>query len=358
MGERALRLVIGGWLLLAASVQAAAPLRLSLRVTACPTAALRANELERSLRAELEADALVVLADRNADAELVADVACDDALSTSIRLASLRTRRHRERRIVLADAKPSARAGVLALAAAELVRSDLSELTSTEPSRADYPSEAGNATTAPAKPAASTRQQPSPQPTAAADKPEAPPAAPLQPQLASPAADRDRSPRVPRRSWTISADARLRWFLDYGSLSWGGAAGADLGAWRLRAEALLSAPHDSLGSASLGSAAAVVGYRVLDQRLGALQLSLFPQVAAGATWMRGATSEPDVHVSPATGIYADARLVAEARLETAALAPTLALELGRATGYVARSSGRALGATGGFFIGASAGGAY
>lgn len=314
------------------------------------------NELERSLRTELEADALVQLTDSGADATLVAEVGCDTALSTSIRLMAVRSQRHSERTIVLADANPSARAGVLALAAAELVRSDLSRLTSAD-SRVDYPSEPG----ATAGPAAESGQS---APTrAAAESPAAAKHEPSQPAVAAhdaaePAANRDRSPSASRRRWQVAADARLRWFPDYASVSWGAAAGADFSAWRVRAEGLLAAPKDALGSASVGSAAACVGYRLLDQRLGAVEVALYPQLAAGVTWLRGSAAQTEVKVSPATGFYGDARLVTEARFETAAVSPTLALELGRGTGYVARSAGRAVGATGGFFIGANAGATY
>jgi hypothetical protein len=83
-----------------------------------------------------------------------------------------------------------------------------------------------------------------------------------------------------------------------------------------------------------------------------------PLLAATETWMRGAVADAGVHVTPASGVYADLRLVTEARLQTAALSATLALELGRASGYVARSAERALGATGGFFVGGSLGGSY
>jgi hypothetical protein len=97
---------------------------------------------------------------------------------------------------------------------------------------------------------------------------------------------------------------------------------------------------------------------LLEQPLGALQIALYPQLAAGATWMRGSTEQSDVRVAPATGFYADARLVTQASFRRATLSPVLSLELGRATGYVARSAGRAVGATGGFFVGASAGASY
>jgi len=65
-----------------------------------------------------------------------------------------------------------------------------------------------------------------------------------------------------------------------------------------------------------------------------------------------------VRVAPTTGFYADARLVTQASFRSATLSPVLSVELGRATGYVARSARRAVGATCGFFVGASAGASY
>src|SRR5262249_41686991 len=78
--------------------------------------------------------------------------------------------------------------------------------------------------------------------------------------------------------------------------------------------------------------------------------------AAGATWISGSASAANVTVTPATGFYGDLRFLLESRLNTRSLSPTLAAEVGRASGFVARSDGRVIGATGGFFIGASAGG--
>jgi len=294
MGDRSLIAALLGWSLLALPAHAAASPRLGLRVKVCPGAPLAVSDLEGGLRTELEADGLVQLSDVNVDGELFAQVGCDSALTTTIRLTSTRVGWNGERTIVLGDARPSARVGVLALAAAELVRSDASHLLPVEPSQADYPSETSTPPSQPAKaPAASPL-----------------PAAPSPPLPSSP----HRSPVQQRRSWSLSASARLRWFIDYASVSWGGDAGVDVGRWRLRAGALLCSPEDALGAASLGSAAAGVGYRVLDQQLGPFQLVSYPMVALGATWMRGSATEPGVSVSPVTGPYVDFKLLVETRL--------------------------------------------
>jgi hypothetical protein len=158
-------------------------------------------------------------------------------------------------------------------------------------------------------------------------------------------------------AFAFAASARVRWFVDYASVNWGGELGPDFGAFRVRAEALVSAKQDALGSANLGSAALCLGYRVLDVPLGAFALSGYPLASAGVTWLRGSPA-PGVRLDPTTGFYGDLRFLLEARLRTAGLGPSLAFEVGRASGLVARAADRTLGATGGFFLGASAGARY
>jgi hypothetical protein len=157
---------------------------------------------------------------------------------------------------------------------------------------------------------------------------------------------------------TWAAGANARWFIDYQSILFGADLGADLRALRVRAEVLASAESDVLGSASLGSAALCVGYRVLDFRLGSLNLAAYPMASAGLTWLRGSSAQPSTRVDPATGFYADVRLMLEASVPRWVLSPTLSAEVGRATGFVARAGDRTLGATGGFFLGASVGVRY
>jgi len=207
-----------------------------------------------------------------------------------------------------------------------------------DPSTAAPATAARNPSTAAAPTAAATTPQPR-TPTADAF-------APSQPRAVSPE-------RV-----AFAASARLRWFIDYASVGFGGDAGSDFGALRLRAEAVLSSRSDALGSAALGSAALCAGYRVLDARLGSFSLAGYPAVAFGITWMRGSTAVANVTVDPATGFYGDVRFLLESRMNTGGPSPTLSAEVGRAAGFVARAGDRVIAASGGFFIGASAGGRY
>jgi len=328
------------------------PEALSVEVSVCPGSPLDAGEMRHSLSSELEADGVVRVsaddANQSSVGKLSASVGCDSALTTLVVLSASRSGREVRRSLVLADADPSARSRVLALAASEMVRSDWPELSRGGPSAAyaDAPND--------------TETKPNSADVAApqlAAVPPAPSAARATAPQTEDAGVRERAP-APGTHWSISANARLRWFVDYASVAVGADAGADFSALRLRAELLFSSKDDALGSASLGSGALCVGYRVFESKLGPLSIAGYPMLSAGATWMRGTSSHADVRVEPATGFYADARLLGEARLTDSALSPTFAAEFGRATGFVARSADRVLGATGGFFVGASAGGRY
>ncbi|HKO48524.1 MAG TPA: hypothetical protein VJV79_12420 [Polyangiaceae bacterium] len=157
---------------------------------------------------------------------------------------------------------------------------------------------------------------------------------------------------------TLALSTRLRWFVDYQSVLLGGDLGADFRAMSLRAEVLVSSASDALGSASLGRAALCVGYRLFDWRVGALRLTGYPMASAGLTWLRGSSVQPTTRVEPATGFYADVRVALETSLPHWVLSPTLSMDVGRASGFVARAGDRTLGATGGFFFGATAGARY
>jgi len=342
----------------------ALPARLELVLTSCDGSALDAREAERTVRSELESDGVAQIvaegASESSDAWLAVNVGCDSALTASLELKSRRTGRDRARSIVLADADPSARTRALGLAVAEFVRSDWPELNAPEPTTstnasAAYP-DAHPATHGAANGAADTADRAPAAPTRASA------GAALEPNASSSrvdtgarAATRGDSERA--RAFAFTASARMRWFVDYASVSWGGELGPDFGAFRVRAEALVSAKQDALGSANLGSAALCLGYRVLDVPLGAFSLSGYPLASAGVTWLRGSPA-PGVRLDPTTGFYGDLRFLLEARLRAAGLGPSLALEVGRASGLVARAADRTLGATGGFFLGASAGVRY
>ena len=340
---------------LARSGRCASPSTLSVEVTVCPGSGLEADEVRRSLSSELEADGVVRVAQAGAgDGTLLAQVGCDAALTTRVVLSVARTGRAGQRSLVLADADPSARARVLALAASELVRSDWPELND------DLPQTEARAAYADAP----HPEETTPKPAQAAPVAPVAPAPALAPSasVASPMPARDAG--VPRRAprsearWALAANARLRWFVDYASFAVGGDLGPDWGPFRLRAELVMTSAEDALGSATLGSGALCFGYRVFEHKLGPLSVSGYPLASAGVTWLRGTSASSAVQSAPATGFYGDLRLAAEARWTDAALSPTLAAEFGRATGFVARASDRVLGATGGFFVGASAGGRY
>ncbi|MET0790272.1 MAG: hypothetical protein ABW061_02010 [Polyangiaceae bacterium] len=321
---------------------------LSVEVAVCQGSPLDAREAELSVRAELEADGVVRVANGaegvEGDGQLSTTVGCDGSLTTLLVLKAYRTRREHRSSLVLSDADPSARSRVLALAAAELVRAEWPQLTEPEAQEAPPTSAASAAAAAPT--------------IAILPRKEEIAAAPLQPLLPTSEATPS-APSPPRTSaWAVAADARLRWFVDYASVAVGASAGADFGALRLRAEGLVTSRDDALGSASLGSGAGCVGYRVLQRELGPFTIAGYPMLAVGLTWMRGDSARPAVRVQPVTGFYGDLRLLGELHLRSSALSPTLSAELGRATGFVARSADRVLGASGGFFVGASLGARY
>lgn len=354
MARRALTALAIGVMLVAPELRAAAPGSLEVEVNVCPGVALDAEQASRAVRAELDTDGVVLtsapLAPSTNEGTLSIAVGCDAAISTSIRLQATGSGRKRERRIVLSDAPPSARLGVLAVSASELVRSDWVGLTAPDAAvvahEAQYPLEPS-----PRSVVVNPRPAPAPAPAPVAAK---------TPAVATSTFDRGRrdDPEEARVPWTFAGSAQLRWFVDYGSVSFGGGTHADWEDWRLGAEALLASSDDSLGSAALGSAAARIGYRLVQKRIGPLSLSGYPMAAVGVTWMRGSAATADVRVTPATGPYADLRLVSEASLTRSRLSPTLTAELGRASGFVARSGGRAVAASGGFFFSVSVGARY
>jgi len=354
----------------------AAPLpeTLAFDFSACPAPDLDANSFTRAVRAELEADGVGRVLDAPAaasDGSLTVRVACDAALTARVSLKATRTGRERREQIALGDAAPSARARALALALAELVRSswpglsaaqstpaaDAFESHATAPSageRKPPPSAtAATAATAAAPATPTTSKAPTPPATSKVTIPAAVVPPPSIDQAPTP---HGAGPRL--AAVRLAAGARLRWFVDYQSVLLGGDLGTDFRALRLRAEVLVGSAGDALGSASLGSAALCVGYRVFDWRLGALNLAAYPMASAGLTWLRGSSAQPSTRVEPATGFYGDVRLMLEASLPHWTLAPTLSSEVGRASGFVARAGDRTLGATGGFFWGASLGARY
>ncbi len=341
----------------ARSGQCAPPSTLRIEVTVCPGSGLDAAELRRSLSSELEADGVVHVALAGGDGTLTAEVGCDAALTTHVALSAAHGTRSAQRSLVLADADPSARSRVLALAASELVRSDWPALSG------DSPSSEARAAYADAPPSAMSAPKPAPPAPTAATPPPAPAltSAPPSPSARSvPPPDIGvRRPNSARASgWAVSANAHLRWFVDYGSFAAGADAGPDWGPFRLRAELLLTRTDDVLGSATVGSGALCFGYQLFERQLGPITVAGYPLASAGITWLRGTSASSAVQSAPATGFYGDLRAVAEARWSDARLSPVISAEVGRATGFVARASDRVLGATGGFFVGASAGGRY
>lgn len=345
------------------AVASALPARIELVLTSCEGSTLDAREAERTVRSELESDGVAQVVAPGAsnanDAWLAVNLGCDSALTAELELKSRRTGRDRARRVALADADPSARTRALGLAVAEFVRSDWPELNAPEPTSgnasAAYPDahpaadNGGSAVIDGQKRAPDTTTHPN---TGAALEP-----IPLTARVDTGAHSATQGDLERAHAFAFAASTRMRWFVDYASVNWGGELGPDFGAFRVRAEALVSAKQDALGSANLGSAALCVGYRVLDVPLGAFTLSGYPLASAGVTWLRGSPAA-GVRLDPATGFYGDLRFLLEVRLRATGLGPSLALEVGRASGLVARAADRTLGATGGFFLGASAGARY
>ena len=337
------------------------PETLSFELSTCPSPELDAASLGAAVRSELEADGVGRVLDAPApqsDGALTVRVDCDAALTARATLKASRTGRERRERIPLGDAAPSARARALALALAELLRADWPTLSSTQSAQTTDAPPAAAPTAATATSAGSAA-------TADDAKRHAEPPPPTEP-TPSAAAITHKSDETASRAGagpraaavTLAMGARLRWFVDYQSVLLGGDLGADFRALRLRAEVLVSSASDALGSASLGSAALCVGYRLFDWRLGPIQLAGYPMASAGLTWLRGSSAQPTTQVDPATGFYGDVRMTLEASLPRSVLAPALAMDVGRASGFVARAGDRTLGATGGVFLGASAGARY
>jgi hypothetical protein len=142
MGHRALSTLAIGWLLAASNAAAAPPGALHVEVRVCPGVSIDAREVARAVRAELDADGEVRTTEYtdHSDGTLSATIGCDPAMSALLRLEATRTGRASQRSIVLVDAAETARAGVVALLASELVRANWAALAQT-PSVAQYPAE-------------------------------------------------------------------------------------------------------------------------------------------------------------------------------------------------------------------------
>ena len=356
---------------------AAPPSLLVVQLHSCDASRLDEDAALHALRAELEADGVRSVVERapadSAAPVLTVALACDAGLTVSVELRSAAGAERRQS-FALVDTLPETRPRAFALAVAEVVRLQWQELESADAGP-------GSASSEGAMPAAASFEQP--HQSAFDDAPESPAAATQASSMATLASKAAAQPRAPiaaasappasavpgsdtppaardaaLRAWAFRAGARARWFTDYQSASFGGHVGVDRRALRAELEALFSAPSDVLGQASLGIAAASVGYRVFDVPLGPLQFAGYPMASAGATWARATPRGQGVVAQPTTAFYGDLRLVVDARVRAPSLTPTLSLEVGRATGLALHAADRNLGATGGFFLGASAGARY
>ncbi len=356
------------------------PDSIALQVTVCEDAFLDRVQAERALRSELEADGVRRVAARgindSADASLRLSIGCTAPMTTSVALRSEQTGREHHRDVVLGDTDRAARARVLALAVAEIVRSEWPELAAKRSSPVPAnTSPAAPPETSPKAPAAAAsatfpdqaepatnEQAPSQRQRNGAAlikvprsnaKPDERPVA----SVGHTAAASERGP--PRRTGlTLSADAQLRWFFTSPAASFGASGGVGLGAFRLRAEGLWLTSHDSRGDASLGIAALCLGLRVIDTKLGPVSIAAYPTVAAGLSWVGGTAARASVSVNEAKAFYGDVRLSLESRLHRIALSPGITAEVGRASGFEARAGQHVVAASGGFFVGAAAGGRY
>jgi len=377
MARRALKRLVLVLCLLSGRSLAAAPPLLVVHVRSCDASRLDEAAALHALRAELEADGVRnVVEGARADSAapvLTVTLACDAGLTVTVELRSVAGAERRQS-FALVDTLPETRPRAFALAVAEVVRLQWQELEQLEVGPGSAPAAAVMPPAAPAEqphesafddapesPSATSNTSPT---AALAAEATAQPRAPIvpvsaRPALAAPGADTPPSSGdAAPRAWAFRAGARARWFTDYQSASFGGHVGVDRSAFRAELETLLSAPSDVLGQASLGIAAASVGYRVFDVPVGPLQLAGYPAASAGATWARATPRGPGVVAQPTAAFYGDLRLVVDARVRAPSLTPTLALEVGRATGLAVHAADRTLGATGGFFLGASAGAQY
>ena len=354
---------------------AAPPPLLVVHVSSCDASRLDQSAALHALRAELEADGVQSVVETapadSAAPVLTVALACDAGLTVSVELRSPAGAERRQS-FALVDTLPETRPRAFALAVAEVVRLQWQELdphvgAASSSSEAVVPGAAArgqahqSAFDDPPEPptVAANTSPPAAVPPKPATQPGAPVvAAPARPALAAPGADTRPSSAAAARAWSFHAAAHARWFADYQSASFGGHLGVDRGAFRAELAALFSAPSDVLGQASLGIAAASVGYRVFDVPLGPVQFAGYPLAAAGVTWARATPSGQSVVVQPTTAFYGDVRFVVDARVRASSLTPTLSLEVGRATGLAVHAADRTVGATGGFFLGASAGARY
>jgi hypothetical protein len=326
-----------------------------LHIDDCPVATLKLADAYAAARLELGQVGVGRIQvdgdERAARADLTVRMRCESGIQATLRLRPRAERSTASRVISLDDASAKDRPRVLALALAELVRSDWSELVSA--AEAQSPP-AGNSTPSPPAAAASAA---SPSGThrvgdtrashSSAEGHESRPAD-------ADDAERANVPDTPAQL-RLRADAIVRWFTAYPGVTFGAAFGVDRSRFSAGVEGAIGRHSTERGTASYGFGAAAVGLQLLRSEWGRARFALGPKVALGGTWATGKSALSNVVVESEGQFYADARLEAAASAHFSSLEPGVRVEAGRATGIAITDRGSVIGATGGWFLGGALG---
>jgi hypothetical protein len=264
--------------------------------------------------------------------------------------ATLHLRQHQERssasRVVsLDDASSKDRARVLALALTELVRSDWADLS--------RPVDGSSAAEAAEPSSPSAIQQPArneAKATSTPSKATEPAQAEIKDDGPAPS-----SPAVADNAWHWRADALVRWFTASPGLTLGPAFALSRGRFSAGLEAALGRGSDPRGVANYGFGAATLGLDAYAAQGRVVRFTVGPRAALGATWMTGQGATANVQGSNVVQLYADARLEGALALQARAIDVGVRLCGGRANGLRLRDRAETLGATGGWFVGATLG---
>jgi hypothetical protein len=292
------------------------------------------------------------------DADLEVSLHCGARLTATMVLVTARSGRETVRSFPIDDIRRADRPRAISLMAAEFVRREWPSLVEAERVRrsavtqgsepVDKPTKgAHDATASAAGPAAV-----SPSPVAIERK-----SAPASERALAPVPERALEPRATRSvtPLELTASGQVRWFASYDSWLWGGNVGLCSGRFCARAEGLALVRRNHLGTASVAIVSAGGGVRLLHGEASRFQWALGLAATLGTTWATGHADRAGVSVIDKSSFYADARLLAEGAVRLGSTRILGSLEAGRAAGMVSFAGDEIAGATGGWFLGASAG---
>lgn len=378
MARVALRALLLATTLLAPSALAEKPRRdVRLSIEDCTPGVLELREAYAAAALELGLGDTAAEAPEPGRVELDAALACDHGVKARL---TLRTAdQSASRSIPLDDVRVKDRPRVLALALAELVRAEWRWVTTGKSEEKEAPlgderhggaatshdeapttgaATAGAATSARAgttgldsrKDAASRSEQ---RKNTSRD--------PSEPLTGAPApgraADVPAEPPSPERGLSLEVLGKARELFEGPTFVYGASFGARWHRWYGSVEALFGGARGALGTASLGTADARVGYELVRASRGHWLFALEPALAGGVTWLTGTKTTPDVTVSNKAGFYGDARLALRTEY-SAPFSPTLSFDGGRAFGLAAQEERHTIAVTGGWFAGAALGASW